>query len=188
MESRRWDVLVNIINSNDIETFVEVGTAQGKNMSRILKHTDVPKIWSIDPYEFYEGYEEDNDANAGKERIKSNYAKASKTVLADERVTHLRQKSAEAAPSFSEKSIDLIFIDANHEYEYVLEDLQLWWPKVVEGGFMVMHDYTWRKKLDPNKTNGVIQAVDEFGEEIEDQIAEEWSDRNRTLVFKKAVR
>jgi len=37
--------------------------------------------------------------------------------------------------------IDFLFIDASHGYEQVLNDLELWTPKVKVGGRLAMHDY-----------------------------------------------
>lgn len=185
MGSRRWKVLTNLINNYDLKTFVEVGTAEGKNLSFILDNTEIPEIWVIDPYEFYDGYDEENDVNAGKQKIQDNYEKAKETVLSNDCVTHIRQRSTEAVSTFKNESIDIIFVDANHEYDYVMEDLKLWWPKVVSGGFMVIHDYTWVKKVDPDDTNDVIEAVDEFREATGSQISNEWPDEERTFVLEK---
>lgn len=50
---------------------------------------------------------------------------------------------------------DFIFVDANHEYAYVKQDLELYWPKVKAGGIFCGHDYTGGHP-------GVTKAVDEF--------------------------
>lgn len=39
-----------------------------------------------------------------------------------------------------EKPIGLLFIDADHEYESVRQDFELWSPYVMEGGFIVFDD------------------------------------------------
>ena len=36
--------------------------------------------------------------------------------------------------------IDLLFIDCDHSYEGCREDLENWYPKVVPGGHIVLHD------------------------------------------------
>ena len=49
---------------------------------------------------------------------------------------------------------DLIYIDASHDYEDVLRDLESYWPLVRDGGVMIGDDYgDWP---------GVTRAVDEF--------------------------
>lgn len=51
--------------------------------------------------------------------------------------------------------VDFIFIDANHEYEFVKQDCELYWPKIKPGGFLCGHDYCGGHP-------GVTEAVDEF--------------------------
>jgi len=40
-----------------------------------------------------------------------------------------------------EQKADLIFLDADHAYDSVAQDIRLWWPHVIEGGVLAMHDY-----------------------------------------------
>jgi hypothetical protein len=49
----------------------------------------------------------------------------------------------------------VVFIDLNHSYESVKEDIALWLPKVKKGGYLAGDDYheNWP---------GVIQAVNEM--------------------------
>ena len=48
--------------------------------------------------------------------------------------------------------VDFIYIDANHEYEYVLSDINNSKELIKDGGYIGGHDYT-------NQTPGVINAV-----------------------------
>ncbi len=49
--------------------------------------------------------------------------------------------SRQAFPELEHDSFGLIFIDGNHEYKSVLEDLSLYAPLVEQGGILVLHDY-----------------------------------------------
>lgn len=49
-------------------------------------------------------------------------------------------ESVEAAEVL-EGEADLVFLDAGHEYDDVAADVAAWWPKVAEGGYLVVHDY-----------------------------------------------
>lgn len=67
--------------------------------------------------------------------------------------TFIKGFSADAANKIP--LVDFVFIDANHEYEFVKQDIELYWPKVKSGGFLCGHDYSGGHP-------GVTKAVDEF--------------------------
>ena len=91
----------------------------------------------------------------------------------------IRDTSVNAARTFAENYLDFIYLDANHAYEAVRQDLAAWYPKVRAGGIMAGHDYfnaLADKNLDPIPgTNaqpekltsyGVKAAVDEFCQKL----------------------
>jgi predicted O-methyltransferase YrrM len=61
-----------------------------------------------------------------------------------------------AAKSYEDKSLDFVFIDANHDFEFVKQDIESWLPKIKPGGYIGGHDYS---ESDGHK--GVVKAVDE---------------------------
>lgn len=67
----------------------------------------------------------------------------------------VKQTSTEAAKLFSNQSFDLIYLDGDHTYEGVKEDLAAWVPKVKVGGYMSGHDYWGPEAF------GVAKAVNE---------------------------
>jgi predicted O-methyltransferase YrrM len=56
--------------------------------------------------------------------------------------------------------LDFVFIDANHSYAAVTEDLMHWTPAVKSGGLVAGHDYNGVG--DQTHHFGVKRAVDEF--------------------------
>lgn len=69
-----------------------------------------------------------------------------------------RAASAEAAGQFEDGYFDWVYIDGNHLYEFVLGDLENYYPKVKAGGYITGDDYGsggWWK-------DGVTRAVEEF--------------------------
>jgi predicted O-methyltransferase YrrM len=68
--------------------------------------------------------------------------------------------SVKATSNVANSSMDFIFIDACHLYEYVKQDLELWFPKVTPGGLVSGHDY--QSAGDRRGLFGVKRAVDEW--------------------------
>lgn len=71
-------------------------------------------------------------------------------------IEKIKGDSVEAADRFSDGSLDLVYIDAAHDYESVRRDLLAWIPKVKEGGWIAGHDY----RHDPSIQ--VYEAVNEL--------------------------
>ena len=77
------------------------------------------------------------------------------------RVRVLRAFNHEAAWQFPERYFDFIYIDANHSYHAVRDDLTLWYPKLRPGGLFAGHDYLDGSRP-PWGEFGVRSAVNEF--------------------------
>lgn len=66
-------------------------------------------------------------------------------------VTQITCPSVKAARFFADKSLDFVFIDADHTYKAVTEDIKAWLPKVKPGGLLAGHDYQPAEKYGVNK-------------------------------------
>jgi hypothetical protein len=53
----------------------------------------------------------------------------------------LRTTSREAAKHFTDQSLDFAYIDGDHRYAAVSEDIRLYWPKIKPGGLLIGDDY-----------------------------------------------
>ena len=58
----------------------------------------------------------------------------------ESRVEIIEKSSLEAVKTFQDNSLDLVFLDADHRYLKVIDDLNAWWPKVKPGGIFCGHD------------------------------------------------
>ncbi|MDP3920788.1 MAG: class I SAM-dependent methyltransferase [Candidatus Omnitrophota bacterium] len=140
---------------------VEVGVQGGGYSKRLLRHSGLAKLHSVDPWQSFEEHEYVSSANVSQQEQDWLYAKTQRKLNSfGDRSQILRMASTQAAPQFADESLDFVFIDANHAYSAVKEDIEHWWPKVKKGGLFAGHDY-----LDgdlPTGDYGVKQAVNEL--------------------------
>jgi hypothetical protein len=59
----------------------------------------------------------------------------------------IRKTSMGAVGDFEDNSIDFVYIDGNHSFKYVAEDICEWVKKVKVGGFICGHDYIYSNPL-----------------------------------------
>jgi predicted O-methyltransferase YrrM len=69
------------------------------------------------------------------------------------RLIPIEATSELAADQIADNSLDLVFIDANHSYDYVKKDIIKYTPKLKENGLLTGHDIDYP---------GVNQAVNEM--------------------------
>jgi hypothetical protein len=89
--------------------------------------------------------------------------------LAEGRAVIMRDFSVNAAKSFEDGSLDWVYLDGNHHYEAVKEDMEAWWPKIRTGGVLSGHDWI-KDDLYFAGMFGVMNAVVEFALAHERQI------------------
>ena len=131
-------------------TFVEIGSYLGASASiialAIRKRGDQNRLYCIDSWNndaMSEGYRDTYD-----EFLKN-------TAVYRDIIIPMRGKSDELNGRFSHK-IDFLFIDGDHSYEGVKNDIENWFPKLNHNALVVFHDIGWAK--------GVQRAVKEIVE------------------------
>lgn len=138
---------------------VEIGVWRGELSRALLSTFPSLRLVLVDPWELLK---ENHSWKTPRElRIAKNETLTNTRAFSN-RVTIFEETSAAAAKRFGEGKFDFVFIDANHHYESVKEDLELWVPKIREGGFASGHDYNGR--MEKRGKWGVKRAVDEYAE------------------------
>jgi hypothetical protein len=157
---------------------VEVGSYEGEYAKQILKEWS-GKLYLIDVWKplNMESYQD----GSNREDYKSIIDACLNNISGyEDRCFMIRIDSVNAAELFEDQSLDFIYIDANHKYEFVKQDMEIWFPKLRHGGVFAGHDYLkldWYsdKNFAENKKDkdiwfndfymgrfGVNPAVDEF--------------------------
>lgn len=49
--------------------------------------------------------------------------------------------SCEEYKNFKDSSLDFVYIDGNHSYKHVVDDISFWKPKIKINGYLLGHDY-----------------------------------------------
>lgn len=143
----------------------EVGTWKGDNAAAILRLTRPSLLYLIDPWRHQEGPEFDKAWYGGHsggqiemDRIHDAVVHRFRRQIARAKVVIKRQSSGDAAASLSSESLDWAYLDGDHRYEGIKEDLEQFSRLVRPGGYLVGDDYGIRGWWD----HGVTRAVDEF--------------------------
>ena len=118
-----------------MNSVVEIGSLNGRSAYALLNGCK-GKVYAVDTFE-----------------RPGTYDAFSKNVGHFENLRVYKMKSLKAAKEFKNKSIDMVFIDANHSYEAVKADIKAWLPKTKR--LICGHDY------EPEQWPGVVKAVNE---------------------------
>lgn len=130
-----------IINERSYRIGLEIGLAYGNHSDSILSSTQVEKLYGVDPYSNYSEYEHDGMClEQGRMNVLCDLVRQRLSYYGD-RFEHLRKRSEECAGSFADSFFDFVYVDGNHSWEFVKKDIEMWWPKVREGGVLAGHDY-----------------------------------------------
>lgn len=126
----------------------ELGAFAGDSTRQFLASDKVARLYSVDWW--MGGYDADDQASS------ANMVEAEAAfdlLLGDSRLVKVRDDTVRAALTVPD-GLDMVYLDADHRYHFVVQDLAAWVPKVKAGGFIAGHDYT------DGTHEGVRRAVD----------------------------
>jgi len=117
----------------------EIGVNRGE-YTEVLAKSGL-QIFAIDPWKTYSDY----GNSRGQEKLSAQYEHAQKILAPYSNVKIIRKTSMEALKDFPDESLDFAYIDGNHWFKYVAEDICEWAKKVRKGGIISGHDYIYTK-------------------------------------------
>ena len=74
-------------------------------------------------------------------------------------VNPIRMKSIDASKLYKDDTLDFVFIDGGHEYEFVKEDIEHWLPKVRDGGILAGDDWGSGHRWGDSVKRAVIEVL-----------------------------
>ena len=118
---------------------VELGSFQGRSSVAIA--SVLPPESILFCVDHFEGSEEHRTMQLDLSNLFQSFQKNIAAFGVQDRIRVLRMSTVEAAGQFATGSVDLILLDAAHDYESVKTDLEHWYPKLKPGGALFCDDY-----------------------------------------------
>lgn len=153
-----WEIseLMKRVRDRAPRVIVEIGTAKGGTLFLFCQHAaDDATIISLDlPY----------GRNGGgypswKEKLYRKFAKPGQSLFLVRANSHLDETRKRIEDILQGRTIDVLMIDADHSYEGVKRDYELYSPLLSKDGFVAMHDVI------PNRFDPEIE-VHRFWDEL----------------------
>ena len=150
---------------------VEIGVHDGWHALDLMENLPVDKLYLIDPYKSYEDYYESIGNPRKTQGALNERMKVAQKILRKygDRVKFIRKLSDDAVGDFKDESLDFIYIDGNHQYEFAKKDVENYYPKVKKGGVIGGDDYTHSPETESERF-GVFNAVNEFFKKLRKDI------------------
>lgn len=155
IQDGQYDIIEGLVHASATPNMqcVEIGSWTGNSavlIGTIIKRV-YGKLYSVDWYKGSNDGAEHLKEIASTINIRNIFLDNMRYFGLEDTVKQLEMTSEEASSKFYDNSLDFIFIDGDHTYEFVKKDIELWYPKLRYGCIIAGHDYY----------GGVKQAVDE---------------------------
>jgi len=125
---------------------VNIGSGMGTSALALLEARDDLYLYSIDI---------EDDSHFGSLR-REREALIEAGIWDTRRINQIHGDSRLIGSIWEDGPVDLVFVDDGHYYEHVKGDIEIWIPRLREGGVIAFHDYGGQYD------HGVSKAVNEF--------------------------
>lgn len=126
----------------------EIGVADGRNALTICEAIPEVSLLCVDPWLRY-----NENARGGPQSQHAENKALAAERLKDYKVKLVQDFSMGVVKDVPLGSIDFVYIDGNHAFDYVMQDLIEWSKRVRKGGIVAGHDFYHFKYA------GVVEAV-----------------------------
>lgn len=135
--------IITLIKPNSV--MVEIGCFTGESTIIFAKSSKIRKLYAVDPW--IENYDPDIKLQITFSKAKEIFDEKLKDFT---NIEVMQMTSAEASSAFLDNSVDIVYIDGDHRYEFVKKDIECWLPKLKKDGIIAGHDIV---------LTGVMKAV-----------------------------
>lgn len=141
--------LAQYFNELKFKRGAEIGVADGRFSQILCENIPDLRLLCIDAYEAYADNSQD-----GTQAQQNECFKIAQRRLRYYNASFITKMSLDALLDVDDDSLDFVYIDANHKFDYVIQDIINWNKKVKSGGIISGHDYWSIRDF------GVKEAVD----------------------------
>jgi hypothetical protein len=131
---KRWDTLSFLLDKLRVSeqpiAMAEIGVEAANTSQRLLERNPLLSYVGVDPYMKNDALYEDVMERLSPFRSQGRF------------VLH-RDGSLSASGLVDDHSLDIVFLDARHDYEAVWSDMAAWHRKLRRGGILSGHDFSW---------------------------------------------
>ena len=133
---------------------VEIGVLKGEYSEVLCQSNPKLKLYSVDAWLFYPTYK-----NFRKQKDYDRAYKVAKkrlSIYPNNRI--IKKWSVDAAKDFDDESLDFVYIDGDHSFRAVTNDIAEWSKKVRKGGIISGHDFSTSKNRQFGHVKNVVCA------------------------------
>ena len=156
----------------------EIGVWNGGLSGVILEVTQPVELVLIDPWDLLSGQGEEewtHKKHKNNEFMRGMFDNVSENYAHLPNISIRKGFSADVLASYPDDYFDWLYIDGNHLYEFVRQDIEVSFKKVRPGGIIAGDDYFWKKDgrahvkeavLDVMKDQGITKALPRIGQQF----------------------
>jgi len=137
----------------------EIGVYKGEFTEKFCKAGLT--MYAIDPWAAYKGAGRTQQDQARQDFL---YGHTQRLFAPYKDVAIIRKTSMDASKEFKVKSLDFVYIDGDHRFPSIANDIYAWYSKVKKGGAIAGHDYFCTSPGASNVICEVKPVVDAFVE------------------------
>jgi predicted O-methyltransferase YrrM len=150
--------LVQFIGKKNM-VMAEIGSYQGESTAIFASTGCFESIYAIDMWK-------NNYSKLSKASFQCDMAIVEKNfdkeIIKYPFILKIKDSGENAAKQFKDGVFDLVYIDANHEYASVKNDILTWIPKIKNNSYIAGHDYSHKINSKKALKYDVNRAVDEI--------------------------
>jgi hypothetical protein len=146
--------MMDVIHENKCQCCIEIGVFSGMSLfpiAKALKYNKAGNVYGIDawdPLEAVKGFSASDPNYIWWSTLDlDGFYKNTLKLIKQSKLTKfcflIKQSSQNAVSLFVDESVDFLHLDGNHNEEYAYQDVIDYFPKVKDGGYILLNDPNW---------------------------------------------